>query len=133
MEKNMKKITGLFLMVTTLTLFSTAQAGLKSGYEVSITTSGTITTAVGSMGKARNSADSVQYIFCQVTNGTSGYCAAKTASGTYKSCITSDAGMIATMRSLGVNSHIAFKTDGASTSCYSVLNTIGSHIQPATP
>ena len=131
----MKQHLGLCAVVIMAALASTsaAYAGLKSGYEVQISTSGSITTAVGSVGKARNSADSSQYIFCYTLNNTSGYCGAKTASGTFKACTTSSSDKIAVIRSIGVNSHVAFKTNGSSTSCYSVQVVNGSHLQPAIP
>lgn len=128
------KITSLLsLALMGILSVSVAHAGLKAGYEVQINTSGSITTAVGSVGKARNSADSTQYIFCYTLDNTFGYCGAKTAAGTFKACTTSNSDQIAVIRSIGVNSHVAFKTDGASTSCYSVQVVNGSHLEPATP
>ena len=129
----MKQFLKLSSIIITLTIATSAQAGLKGGYEVRITTSGSVTTAVGSVGKARNSADSVQYIYCYSRNNTFGYCGAKNSAGTFKACLTSDQDKIAVIRSIGVSSHVSFQTNGTSTSCDSIQVVNGSHLQPAVP
>lgn len=130
----MKKSLGICAVIIAALMASSASyAGLKSGYEVRITTSGTTTTAAGSVGKARNSVDTSQYIFCYTRDNTFGYCAARTVDGLFKACLTSDANKISVIRSIGVSSGIVFKTTGTSTNCSTVQVVNGSHLQPATP
>ena len=129
----MKQYLKLTSVIAALIVAASAQAGLKSGYEVRITTSGSVTTSVGSVGKARNSADTVQFIYCYSKNNNFGYCGAKNSAGTFKACTTSDQDKIAVIRSIGVGSHVSFKTVGTSTSCDSIQVVNGSHLQPAVP
>ena len=129
----MKRYLLLGIAATTLFWSLSVQAGLKAGYEVQITTSGTATTAVGSVGKARNSADSVQYIFCYSRNNTFGYCGAKTSSAVFKACTTSDTNLIAVIQSVSIGTHLSFTVEDGSTACTSVQAVNGSHLQPAVP
>jgi len=129
----MKRYLLLGIAATTLFWTLSVQAGLKSGYEVIITTSGTVTTAAGSIGKARNSADSVQYIFCYSRNNNFGYCAARTSSSVYKACLTTDTNLIAVIQSVSIGTHLSFKVEDGSTTCTTVQSVNGSHIQPAVP
>lgn len=130
----MKKNCRLWAFIFSAVLFTSAvHAGLKAGYEVQINTSGSTTTAVGSVGKARNSSDSTQYIYCYSRNNTFGYCGARDAAGTIEACTTSDAGQIAVIQSIGENSHVSFTTVDGSTSCDSVQVVNGSHLEPAVP
>lgn len=103
--------------------FRPVDVNLSSGY------------ARGSMGDARNSADPLQFIGCYISSGT-GFmvvvCEARTSTGTYKSCATTDANMVAAARSISASSYIFFRWD-ISGACTAVQVTNYSSVRPAVP
>jgi len=71
--------------------------------------------AEGSLGSARNSTDTNQYIGCSVATrknlGTSVTCIARDSAGNEVLCSSNDADMIATARSLDTDSNLHFDVD----------------------
>lgn len=113
-------------------------AGLKSSYPVGIFgLVGSITEAEGSVGTARNSGNSVEYIGCEttVTNvGTStGTCWAKESTGEVATCTTNNANQLATIRSINPQSWIRFQVGNISGQCAEIQVENGSNIQTAAP
>jgi hypothetical protein len=91
--------------------------------------------ARGSMGDARNSADTVQYIGCyhsSMAGFTVAVCEAQSAAGTYKSCVTTDPNMVATARGITPGSYVFFRWD-ASGGCSAVQLTNYSWVRPSVP
>ena len=116
-----------------MVLFCTAAlAGTKAISEVSINT--TSKYAQGSLGSARNSADSNQYIGCSVTNDYV-YCSARNAAGTWVHCDVYSSAMALTARGIGSSGHIQFSWLGGSTSgdCNSLTLTHHSMYAPKEP
>jgi hypothetical protein len=78
----------------------------------------------GSVGGARNSADTTQYIECSTAvspqQGHHGFCTARDASGTTVGCFTSDANMIRVLASVNASSYIYFRFDTATGECSQV-------------
>jgi hypothetical protein len=111
-----------------------AWAGHKSPGPVVVTSSG----AHGSLGTARNSTDTIQYIACTINvySGSSPYvsCFANEASTgyAYVSCYSYDANLVNAARAITGDSYIQFQfnTSGICTSLY-VMN--GSHMDPKKP
>lgn len=108
-------ITGLalgMLMATNATV-----AGQRLVYPVNI--NDTYRFAVGTMSDARGSADSQQWIGCYTNAYPGSYasatCYATNATGTSRSCSTSDANLIQAIRSLTSESYLYFqwKSDGS--------------------
>ena len=106
-----------------------------------ITTNATINTtsgtAWGSLGSARSSADTTQYIGCYTTLTTTtshAGCVAVNAVGTYRSCYTYDANLIAAIRTLTPDAYIEFawETEG-SPFCKSIFVRAMSYDEPRVP
>jgi hypothetical protein len=100
--------------VLTMGVFaSTASAGYKTLYEVTINTVGPKPYATGDLGYVRNSADPIQYIGCEAT-AILGDCYAVNSAGLYKSCTTTDPAMIQMILTLKGDSSLYFSwnTDG---------------------
>lgn len=110
---------------------TTAVAGSKLRFEVMVTA----TSAQGSMGSARASSDSNQFIGCTVVGGpfgTGGSCAAVDRAGVFKTCsvpAASAATMLPAIEAIGSASYIAFSFD-ASGNCTSVQASNLSYIAP---
>ncbi len=85
---------------------SAAMAGYINHYEVNVSGN----TAWGSFSGARKSADAVQYIGCASVNFTTsspyGVCYAKTVAGITKTCTTTDAAHLESIRGLSNESYI---------------------------
>lgn len=99
--------------VAVVLLGTAALAGSKSTSEVYINQ--TSKYAQGSLGSARNSADTNQYIGCSVTNDYI-YCAARNAAGTWVHCDAYSASMALTVRGIGSSGYVSFYWLGSSTS-----------------
>lgn len=100
--------------VAMMALCAVAGAGSKFTSEVYINQ--TSKYAQGSLGSARNSADTNQYIGCSTSNDYV-YCSARNAAGLWVHCDTYSSGMAATAKSIDSSSHITFYwTGGSSTS-----------------
>lgn len=116
-----------------------ASAGLKRATPVVVTmnSTGTVTTAWGTLGDARSSADTSQYIGCKVSisaGGTSkALCYAQNAAGAVASCTSTDANVVATALSVSSTSSIRFAYPTATAICSSLSVDNGSTTQPSAP
>jgi hypothetical protein len=123
----MKRLIAVAFLLSAITA---ATAGYKSAYNVSVDT--TYRHAYGSLGKARNSADSVQYIGCSSVSHV-GYvyatCWARDAAGTYGSCLTEDADLIQATRSLPSDGYLSINWD-ASSNCTQIIVYNASYYEP---
>ena len=98
---------------------STAFAGNKSVYEVTINTVGAKPNATGDLGYVRNTADPYQYIGCEAT-ATLGNCYAVTSAGVSKTCTTTDAALIELIRSIKGDSNLYFSWSSTDGSCKNI-------------
>jgi len=100
------------VLVTPL-LGKEATAGLKGSFPVHAGP----TEASGSMGSARNSTNSVEYIECDVQNypasGGIVYCSAKNASGTTAACVSTDDVLVAAARGLSSDAWLLFQINSS--------------------
>ncbi|MBA3499754.1 MAG: hypothetical protein M4D80_20610 [Myxococcota bacterium] len=97
---------------------SIATAGMKSGSPVWVNLS--YNYAGGSLGMARNGPDTVQYIGCSVfanPGSRFGVCYAVDAAGTYRSCMTTDAFMLAAIDALPSDGSLQFGWNATSNNC----------------
>lgn len=89
----------------------------------------------GSVGSARNSADTTQYIECSTAvtpqQGHRGFCTARDALGTTVGCFTFDANMIRVMASVNASSYISFQFDKTTGECFQVTVKNSSRYPPA--
>jgi len=125
----MKKVLALALVLGSS---SVALAGLKSTYPVTIVHS--VTTAYGSMGSARNSADTGQYIECGAyhyagSGPVYGGCNARDAAGATLTCSTHDPEVVRAIDTISSDSFLQFQvlTDGT---CNYVYVGHGSQYEP---
>ncbi len=93
---------------------ATSHAGYANRREVVVTT----TTATGGLAAVRASSDAHQYIGCQIysysnSSYRTGRCTARTLTGAYRTCVTREVGMIASIQTLNAASYIKFKFDSA--------------------
>ena len=94
-----------------LSVASMSQAGTTT-YEVTIGSN----YAYGDLATAQASSDNRQYIGCytMLTNGsTQGYCAARSASGRFKSCLSFDSNVQEVMQSVSGGSHVYFRANAS--------------------
>lgn len=110
-------------------------AGSKSIYPVAVDV--VHRDALGSLGSARNSSDTVQYIGCEVYSGTgsgntTGYCYAKDAAAHYLTCRTTDSSLLATIRAMSGDCLLYFEAD-TSGLCTAVDVTHHSIYEPKQP
>ena len=113
----------------------TVVAGAKSEANVSITVGASSTTVVGSVGTARNSADTVQMIKCTTkgfTSSNSVSCQARTAAGAFYSCTANSANLAAATAAINPGSRLYIVGTNAG-SCTQLDVTNGSEWQPAVP
>jgi hypothetical protein len=103
-----------------------ALAGFRSGEQVYIYDIDRL--AHGHLGYVHNTADNTQYIGCY-SNQSVGSCYARDSAGLTRSCTTSDANHIATIRSLSSDSSLYFWWD-SSGYCTNVHVNIGSSSSP---
>jgi hypothetical protein len=129
----MKKtlITAL-LVCSTLLASGVTYAGLVGNNPVNIWTDGSgLQSANGTLRDARHSADSLQYIGCSRyaydTGSSSIVCYARTASGSYLSCQTSDAGMVRVAETLNPASYLYFVVNADGWSCDRVITVAASY------
>jgi hypothetical protein len=120
-------------------LSTVALAGTKVTSEVTISSTTTGMTAMGSMGSARNSADATQYIGCQLStnNVSSGVvtvqCFARNAAGTYLSCLTTDPNYVSAAQAIDGDSYIRFNTESSGSTCTYLLVLDTSYYAPKQP
>lgn len=111
MKKIVQSSFALSLLLVALPL---AHAGFKASGPVFVSTTSRF--AQGGMGDSRSSAGTTSYIGCKtLTYGATDYlaCFAATTSGTYASCYTYDARIIAAARSITTASYIYFYWDAS--------------------
>ncbi|SDY89623.1 hypothetical protein SAMN04487939_10829 [Lysobacter sp. yr284] len=114
-----------------LAIAAPATAGRAINYPVTIAPD----VAYGSMLSARRSADTVQYIGCSLNSPDATHtvryaqCDAVNAQGRRLICDTTDAGMIATVQSIGAYHYILFRVD-AQGRCTAVNTWISSDTLP---
>jgi hypothetical protein len=92
--------------------------------------------AYGSLGNARTSSDTVQYIGCTTSSGSAGdvamTCFAKSSSGITGSCTSSVPALVEDARSVTADAYIDFRWDGAG-KCLQLTVSHASHYQPTVP
>jgi hypothetical protein len=126
----MKKTGTMVGLCLAMGLSTASFAGAKDTFAVYIDTASRF--AIGSMGSARNSTDTHQNMYCYTNTSGYGYCMATDASGTSVGCSTSNANMLATIRSLNSDSYLQFFYDGGGY-CTSILVGTGSHYEAKVP
>ena len=110
-----------------------AQAGFKLNYPVSINT--TSRYAQGSLGSARNSIDSTQYIECSFDiwpASRAAYCYVRDSAGTTRNCYTTDPTLVAAVQELDDDGWILFRWD-VSNVCTNISGGVGSSYMPRSP
>lgn len=112
----------LAVVLTSGVIAAPVYAGFKGGNTVTVDPVNRF--GRGSLGNARNSGDTTQYIGCDSaayagTSSVSGSCNAVDASYVSVSCLTQDPGLLAQIRSIGMDSYIYFAFD-ASGNCTTV-------------
>jgi hypothetical protein len=122
------------ILASSLLAAGVTHAGLVGNNPVNIWTDGSgLQSANGTLRDARNSADSLQYIGCSRyaydTGSNSIVCYARTATGAYLSCQTSDANMISVAESLGSNAYLYFVVNADGWSCDRVIAVRASYNQ----
>ena len=117
---------------------ASAFAGFKNNHYVTITTSGTHSSVYGSMGTARNSADSLQYIGCEyyATTGHSQIlCSSRTASNQLLYCSSMNPHIMGGVHALVDGALVQFSTDTAISTweCQSINISGASRYAPPQP
>ncbi|RKH85088.1 hypothetical protein D7Y21_23540 [Corallococcus sp. AB045] len=111
-----------------------AYAGSKTQFFVTINT--TARTAYGAMGTARNSADTVQNIYCRTfadtTSGESVRCFANNTASGNVSCYSSSPALVRSVQSANDSAYIYFSWDAAGV-CQTIDVLKGSHLEPKAP
>jgi len=156
MKKNIAlTLVGIAVGAACMTSWRGAHAGLKSSYPVVVNT--TTHHAEGSVGSARNSADSTQYLFCAINYSIVGgvatlTCQARDSSGNTQTCTYTPSGanlattpsgsanlsnsadniLLAQVASVSGDSYIAFNANSAGT-CTSLYVENGSNEVPKSP
>lgn len=131
----MKRFTQALGMSVALVLLAVpvAYAGSKTQFFVTIST--TARTAYGAMGTARNSADTVQNIYCRTfadaVLGESVRCFANTVSATV-SCYSSSPALVRSVQSANDSAYIYFSWD-VNGVCQDIDVLKGSHLEPKAP
>jgi hypothetical protein len=93
---------------------------------------GNIVSVSGGFGDTRNTVDSTQYIECG-TNLTAGFCLFRDSGGAFHSCSTTDANMIAVIRSMSGDALVQFTYDVTTNVCQYMLSYASSRAQPKAP
>ena len=112
------KVFGLAIFLVGLLCESIAYAGARWPTSVYVSpNSGSYRYAYGTVGAARHSNDSTQYIECETTSGSAGWCVASDSSGNVLVCSSSDPVTLATMRTVNSTSFIDFSVPAGSGTC----------------
>lgn len=109
-----------------------ARAGARADIQVTVLSNG----FSGVLSSARNSADAVQYIGCEIYKSGSGspvtaLCYAREASGAYASCSTTDGGLIQVLSTLKSDDYLVVYVSGSS--CVSANHYTASFYPPKAP
>jgi hypothetical protein len=124
------------ILAALVAMSAAASAGAKWTYTISaVDLGGGYKIVWGSMGSARNSADSIQYLSCEVSTNVSGnysnvYCYAREASGVYTSCFSSNDKAIATVGTITDSSYINFTVD-PNGNCTGITVRAASYLAPS--
>ncbi|RKG83187.1 hypothetical protein D7W79_00665 [Corallococcus exercitus] len=86
----------------------------------------------GSMGSVRNSSDTTQSLYCSSSSAGYGSCIATNASGVSVSCLTTNANLLAVIRSVNSDSYVQVTYDSTG-NCTSILVGTGSNHEPKQP
>lgn len=117
-----------------LTMSGIAAAGFRSAYQVQVNTD--TRQAWGSLGTARASSDSNQYISCSVygysSSAGSARCEARTATNVRATCYSSNPSIIQAIAALDGDGYVLFNWD-TSGSCTYVATSSGSLWAPKAP
>lgn len=129
MRKSSNILLGLFVLVG---LCGSAFAGWKNNSaQVSVSTS----SASGSIGAARNSADNNQQLGCSSynagANNVYGYCFAINSTGTYKQCYWQGTAWLNTINGINDNSYLWFNWDASGNCTFIYTNTDSANPPPA--
>jgi hypothetical protein len=128
----------LVFAVPVVAAFALSAVYARAGYRYSPSTVGVTPSAgYGSMGSARNSSDTRQYIGCSVDTYATGtaasvYCSATDASGRTAACASYNPVLVAAANSLSGDSYVAFYFDGSGT-CTELYTTTASSFAPKNP
>ncbi len=116
-------------IVGTLLAGTAAWAGVKTIYNVGINTS--TRAAYGSMGTARSSADSNQYIGCAVlgysTGSSSVICQAQDASGVAAYCTSTNPAIVTAATSQSGDAYLYFNYDASGTCTYLYVSNVSNY------
>jgi hypothetical protein len=123
------------ILALVIGLTASASAGLKLNYNVAIADYGTYKTALGGTGTVRNSADTMQWIGCDLyasPTSNSLNCSARDTAGNFLTCYNrTNLEMRQMATNVGEGSYIYFQTDPADTSlCKVLLVRSGSLFEP---
>jgi hypothetical protein len=125
----------LLLLAGALGVLAWTGESLHAGTTVTVPVTVLATQAYGVIGDARASADSTQYIGCEVYGDASGAadaeCYARDSAGTTLYCTTSSPAILQAAASIGVDSYIQFGVTG--TACSFLRVTKASLYRPKTP
>ena len=128
----MKKMLTAALLVAAFA--GQALAGYKSTNPVVVNT--TTKTAYGSMGSARASADTTQFIGCELVGGPGGpttvNCGARNSAFQVVYCSSTDPAVVAMAYGLTANSYLYFRADANGRCSYLNIDN-ASYEQPVTP
>jgi hypothetical protein len=97
-------------VVAALLMANASRAGMKGTNSV-VNINAATRTATGSLGLARNSANTVEYIGCSSDSNGSVTCSARNAAGTTVQCVTSNSSMREMLHSLDGDSFVSFTWD----------------------
>jgi hypothetical protein len=109
---------------------SVSWAGMRSISSVYVTTTNRY--AAGSLGSARNSADSMQYIGCETTaTDASAYvsCVARNSAGTAAYCYSTSSNLVAAARAINGDAHLSFNWNDQG-ECTQIRATSSSQYEP---
>ena len=95
-----------------LLMANASRAGMKGTNQV-VNINTATRTATGSLGLARNSANTVEYIGCSSDSNGAVTCSAKNAAGTTAQCVTSNSSLREVLHSLSGDSFLSFTWDTA--------------------
>ena len=128
MKQSSRTLIATLAGVGLIAVAATAAAGLRWGYQVSI--SDTSRYALGDLSATRGTADGVQYIGCYHNSVNNGSCYATNAAGLNRSCSTINGAHLTVIRSITPESYVYFQwnVDG---SCNYILVDNGSRFKPA--
>lgn len=143
MSQYAKILTAVALTVM-MALSTAAWAGAKSSYSIVINLSGSTGTAMGAVGSARNSADSIQYIGCAVYTSVASdelgnpyykefvSCSARDVNNLTVSCSSADPVLVQVAHAMTSDAHLTFSWDDSG-ACTSLRTRTDSRYAPKSP